>query len=55
MAAVNGYALGGGELALAAHPHGLGQRAVQACPVTLGIIPGYGGAAPAVGKGARWS
>lgn len=45
VAAVNGYALGGGcELALACHLRYGSDNAVLGLPeVTLGIIPGYGG------------
>ena len=45
VAAVNGYALGGGcELALAAHIRTASDNAQFGLPeVTLGIIPGYGG------------
>lgn len=45
LAAVNGYALGGGcELALACHMRIASDNAKFALPeVTLGIIPGYGG------------
>ncbi|GJM21378.1 MAG: crotonase [Planctomycetota bacterium] len=45
VAAVNGYALGGGcELALACHLRYGSETAVLGLPeVTLGIIPGYGG------------
>jgi enoyl-CoA hydratase len=45
VAAVNGYALGGGcELALAAHFRTAAENAQFGLPeVTLGIIPGYGG------------
>ncbi|NOT34864.1 MAG: enoyl-CoA hydratase [Candidatus Eisenbacteria bacterium] len=45
IAAINGYALGGGcELALACHLRIASENAVLGLPeVTLGIIPGYGG------------
>ncbi len=45
IAAVNGYALGGGlELALACHIRVGSQNAVLGLPeVTLGLLPGYGG------------
>jgi enoyl-CoA hydratase len=45
IAAVNGYALGGGcELALACHLRIASQNAVFGLPeVTLGLLPGYGG------------
>jgi enoyl-CoA hydratase len=45
IAAINGYALGGGfELALACHIRIASQNAVFGLPeVTLGLIPGYGG------------
>lgn len=45
VAAVNGYALGGGcELALACHLRIASEKAVLGLPeVSLGLIPGYGG------------
>lgn len=45
IAAINGYALGGGcELALACHLRIASQNAVFGLPeVTLGLVPGYGG------------
>lgn len=45
IAAVNGYALGGGcELALACHLRVASQNAMFGLPeVTLGLLPGYGG------------
>ncbi|MDB5273348.1 MAG: enoyl-CoA hydratase [Chitinophagaceae bacterium] len=45
IAAINGYALGGGcELALACHLRIASQNAMFGLPeVTLGLIPGYGG------------
>lgn len=56
IAAVNGYALGGGcELAMACHLRILSENAVIGLPeVKLGIIPGYGGTyrlANLIGKG----
>lgn len=45
IAAVNGFALGGGlELAMAAHFRTAGENAKMGLPeVSLGVIPGYGG------------
>lgn len=45
IAAINGYALGGGlELAMAAHFRTASENAKMGLPeVTLGLIPGYGG------------
>ena len=56
IAAINGYALGGGlELALACHVRLASENAKMGLPeVTLGLIPGYGGTqrlAQLVGKG----
>ena len=56
LAAVNGFALGGGlELALSAHIRVASQNAKMGLPeVSLGVIPGYGGTqrlAQLVGKG----
>ena len=56
MAAVNGFALGGGlELAMAAHMRVASDNARMGLPeVSLGVIPGYGGTqrlAQLVGKG----
>ena len=56
IAAVNGFALGGGcELALACHMRIASEKAQMGLPeVTLGIIPGYGGTqrmARLLGKG----
>ncbi|MFD2743317.1 MULTISPECIES: enoyl-CoA hydratase-related protein [Sphingobacterium] len=56
IAAINGYALGGGlELALACHMRVASQNAKMGLPeVTLGLIPGYGGTqrlASLVGRG----
>ncbi len=56
IAAVNGYALGGGlELALSAHIRIASDNAMMGLPeVSLGLIPGYGGTqrlAALVGKG----
>ena len=56
MAAVNGFALGGGlELAMSAHMRVASQNAKMGLPeVSLGVIPGYGGTqrlAQLVGKG----
>lgn len=56
IAAVNGFALGGGlELALACHIRVVSENAKLGLPeVTLGVIPGYGGTqrlAHLVGKG----
>lgn len=45
LAAVNGFALGGGlELAMAAHIRVVSDNAIMGLPeVSLGVIPGYGG------------
>ncbi len=56
IAAINGYALGGGlELALSSHIRIASDNALLGLPeVTLGVIPGYGGTqrlAQLVGKG----
>jgi len=56
IAAVNGFALGGGlELAMAAHFRTASENAKMGLPeVTLGVIPGYGGTqrlSQLVGKG----
>jgi enoyl-CoA hydratase len=56
IAAINGYALGGGlELAMACHIRMVSDRSQLGLPeVTLGLIPGYGGTqrlAQLVGKG----
>ncbi|NPA42992.1 MAG: enoyl-CoA hydratase [Chlorobi bacterium] len=56
IAAINGYALGGGlELALAAHIRIASEKARMGLPeVSLGVIPGYGGTqrlAQHIGKG----
>ena len=56
IAAVNGYALGGGlELAMAAHIRIVSDNAIMGLPeVSLGVIPGYGGTqrlAQLIGKG----
>lgn len=56
IAAVNGYALGGGlELAMSSHMRIASDNAMLGLPeVTLGVIPGYGGTqrlAQLVGKG----
>jgi len=56
IAAINGYALGGGlELALASHVRLASERAKMGLPeVSLGVIPGYGGTqrlAQHIGKG----
>jgi len=56
IAAINGYALGGGlELALASHIRIASENAMMGLPeVSLGVIPGYGGTqrlAQHIGKG----
>ena len=60
IAAVNGFALGGGlELAMAAHIRVASKNAMLGLPeVSLGVIPGYGGTqrlAQLVGKGKPWN
>ncbi len=59
IAAVNGFALGGGlELAMAAHFRIASDNAKMGLPeVSLGVIPGYGGTQrlpQLVAKAARW-